>query len=79
METKKKVSAKTLKEHISYVVDAEGRTTAMLIDLKDEKMQEWGEDFADLLLVNQNRDEEAVDFFEAIDEVIASKERRLTC
>ena len=75
METKNKVSAKIIKEHISYVVDVEGRTTAILIDLKDKKMQEWAEDFADLLLVNQNRDVETADFFEAIDEVIAKKEK----
>lgn len=38
-------------------------------------MQEWAEDFADLLLVNQDREEETVDFFEAIDEEIARKEK----
>ena len=43
--------------------------------MKDNTMQEWADDFADLLLVNQDRDEEAADFFEAIDEVIANKER----
>jgi len=75
MEARTKIPAKTIQEHISYVVDAEGRTTAMLIDLKDKKMQEWAEDFADLLLVNQDRDEETVDFFEAIDEEIARKEK----
>jgi len=31
-------------------------------------------DYADLLLVDQDREEETVDFFEAIDEVIARKE-----
>ncbi len=73
MEARTRIPAKTIQEHISYVVDADGRTTAMLIDLKDKKMQEWAEDFADLLLVNQDRDEETVDFFEAIDEEIARK------
>ncbi len=75
MEARTKISAKTIQEHISYVVDADGRTTAMLIDLKDKKMQEWAEDFADLLLVNQDRDEETVVFFEAIDEQIVRKEK----
>lgn len=75
MEDRIKMPAKTIQEYISYVVDAEGRTTAMLIDLKDKKMQEWAEDFADLLLVNQDRHEETVDFFEALDEEIARKEK----
>lgn len=75
MEARTRISAKTIQEHISYVVDADGRTTAMLIDLKDKKMQEWAEDFADLLMVNQDRDEETVDFFEAMDEAIARKEK----
>ena len=48
----------------------------MLIDLKDEKMREWAEDFADLLPVNQEKEEESVDFFEVIDEVITQKEKQ---
>lgn len=75
MEARTRISAKTIQEHISYVVDVDGHTTAMLIDLRDKKMQEWAEDFADLLLVNQDRDEETVDFFEAIDDEIAQKEK----
>jgi len=75
METQTKITAKTIQDHISYVVDAEGRTTAMLVDLKDKKMQEWAEDFADLLPVNQDREEETVDFLEAMDEVITRKEQ----
>ncbi len=46
----------------------------MLVDLKNGKMREWAEDFADILLVNLDRKEETVIFFEAFDEGIARKE-----
>lgn len=71
-----------IQNNISFIVDADGKETAMVISLKDKQMRAWAhqlqEDIHDIELIkksmaeNPNR-EGAVDFFEFAQTLLDSK------
>ncbi len=72
------VKGRKILENIRYIVDAKGRKTSMVIDLKDAQMRAWAErvkeDLEDWEKVRSWKEKpvkESYDFFEAVDEILA--------
>ena len=63
----------TLKKHISFLTDSNGKKVAVQFDLRNQKVQELFEDLMDTLTAVERQDEPTKSFEQVRNEILAQR------